>query len=276
MSIFHSRRTHEDFSNEVQAHLDLETDRLVAEGWRRDRAEAEARRTFGNVALVKERFYEASRWTWLEQFFQDLRYAWRTLRHNPAFFATAVLTLTVGIGLATVAFTVFNAYVLRPYAIRRPSTLYQIGWHSDTSGGRAFRWNDYQEIRRRGDLFDGVVAESTRFVTSKGRPLAAALVSDDYFDTLGPGLLLGRASMREDGGAPVVLSHQAWTRLFARDPTVIGRDLDLNGQRFSIVGVLRPEFTGLGDSPRDVWVPLAAYATVSSPDLIRKQSAARD
>jgi len=268
VTIFRSRRTHEDFSNEVQAHIDLETDRLVAEGWSRERASAEARKIFGNVTLVKERFYETSRWIWLEQIVQDVRYATRTLRHNPAFFATAVVTLTLGIGLATVAFTVFNAYLLRPYAIRKPSALHQIEWRSQKSGGKGFRWRDYLELRDRIDLFEGVIAEHTQFVTSQGRPLAAALVSDNYFDTLGPGVLLGRASTADDGGRPVVLSHQAWTRLFARDPAVIGGPLDLNGRQFTIVGVLRPEFTGLGDSPRDVWVSLASYAQTSSPELI--------
>src|SRR5262245_4686318 len=267
MTFFHRHRSHEDFSTEVQSHLDIEADRLVGEGWSRDRAEAEARKAFGNVALAKERFYETSRWMWLDQFIQDLRYAARTLRHNPTFFATAVLTLSVGIGLATVAFTVFNAYVLRPYAVRQPSSLYQIGWRSQKSGGKAFRWIDYQELGTRGDLFEGVVAESTRFVTSQGHALAAALVSDNYFDVLGPGVLLGRSSLESGEGNPLVLSHEAWTRLFARDPSIIGRSIDLNGHPFRIVAVLRPEFVGLADSPRDIWVPLTAYAALSAPEL---------
>jgi len=268
MSFFRRRRSSDDFSTEIQAHLDLEADRLVADGWSRDRANAEARRAFGNVALVKERFYETSRWVWLEQFVQDLRYASRTLRHSPAFFATTVLTLAVGIGLATVAFTVFNAYVLRPYAVHHPSTLYQIGWRSEKSGGKAFRWSDYQELRDRTDLFDGVVAESTRFVTSEGRPLAAALISDNYFETLGPGVLLGRTSLERAEGHALVLSHQAWTRLFARDPGVVGTYVDLNGHPFRVAAVLRPEFVGLDDSPRDIWVPLTTYAALADPKLI--------
>src|SRR6266545_6801629 len=77
-------RTHDDFSDEVQAHQDLETDRLIAEGMSADAARAAAQRAFGSVAIVKERFYEASRWMWLEQFLQDLRYAWRGMRHSPA------------------------------------------------------------------------------------------------------------------------------------------------------------------------------------------------
>ena len=113
MAAFWRRRTHGDFSEEIQAHLDLETDRLVADGYTRTDASNAAHRSFGNVAIVKERFYETSRWMWLEHLVQDLRYAWRGLRHSPAFLATTVLTLAVGLGLVTVAFSVFNVYVLR-------------------------------------------------------------------------------------------------------------------------------------------------------------------
>jgi predicted permease len=268
ISFFRRRRTHRDFADEIEAHLDLETDRLIADGWSRDRAQQEARRAFGNVALAKERFYETSRWVWLEQLAQDLRYAWRTLRHSPSFCTTTMLTLMVAIGLATVAFTVFNAYVLRPYAVRTPSSLYQIGWRSPTSGGVSFRWNDYVELSNRHDLFDDVVAETTRFISSDGQALAAVLVSGNYFDGLGPRVLLGRAFTAADGEAIVVLSHQAWRRLYNGAPDVIGKELALNGQYFTIVGVLRPEFTGLGGFPQDVWVPLTAYAPGASPDLV--------
>jgi len=271
MSFFRRHRTRQDFSNEIESHLDLETDRLIADGWDPIRARQEARRAFGNVALVRERFYETNRWAWLEQLAQDLRYAGRTLRQSPSFFATTVLTLTVAIGVPTVAFTVFNGYVLRPYAVRTPSSLYQIGWLSTTSGGMSFRWSDYLELRNRRDLFDDVVAETSRFVSSDRQPLVAVLVSSNYFDTLGPRILLGRGFTAADDEPVAVLSQQAWRRLYAGDPDVIGKALALNGQDFTIVGVLRPEFTGLGGYPQDVWVPLSVYAPVASPDLVGRQ-----
>ena len=112
MRLFSRPRTHVDFSDEVQSHLDLETDRLIADGMSPDAARAAAQRAFGNVTIVRERFYEASRWTWLEQLRQDVQYAARGMRHSPAFVATTVLTLAVGLGLLTVAFTIVNVYVL--------------------------------------------------------------------------------------------------------------------------------------------------------------------
>jgi len=273
ISFFRRHRSREDFASEIEAHLDLEVDRLVADGWSRDRARQEALRAFGNVALARERFYEKSRWVWLEQAAQDLRYAWRTLRQSPSFFATTVLTLMVGIGVTTVAFTVFNAYVLRPYAVRTPSSLYQISWRSPTSGGVGFRWRDYLELNDRRDLFDDVVAETSRFVSSDGQPLAAVLVSGNYFEALGPRILLGRAFTAADDDAVVVISHQAWRRQFASAPDVIGKEIALNGRHFTIVGVLRPEFTGLGGFPQDLWVPLSVYAPIADPDLIGPQQA---
>jgi hypothetical protein len=86
------QRSHDDFSDEVQAHLDLEADRLVSEGWDPDEARAAALRSFGNVAMAKERFYEASRWMWVDHLVQDLRYGLATsvAAYQPARRATRV------------------------------------------------------------------------------------------------------------------------------------------------------------------------------------------
>jgi predicted permease len=264
-----TRRTDEDFSQEVHAHLELEIARLVEDGMTPADARAAALRAFGNVGSVKERFYEANRWMWLEQIVQDLRYGWRGLRRSPAFLATTVLTLAVGLSLTTIVFSVFNAYVLRPFAVRDPASLHQIGWRSSDNGGQSFRWQDYGALRERAELFESVIAEDTRFVSSNRRNLATAFVSDNYFDSLAPRLLLGRSFNAFDADAPVaVLSHQAWSRLFAGDRTVVGRELELDGHPFTIVGVAAPAFTGIDDMPLDVWVPFSTYATVIRPDLL--------
>jgi hypothetical protein len=116
------RRSDEDFADEVRAHIELETDRLIADGWDPREARDAARRRFGNVLSTLERFHESTRWVWLEQIAQDVRYAWRGLFGSPVFAATAVLTLAVGLSLITVVFAVFNAYVLRPFAVRDPGS----------------------------------------------------------------------------------------------------------------------------------------------------------
>ena len=147
-----SRRTHDDFRDEVHSHLDLETDRLIADGMSPNDAHAEARRRFGNVSGVEERFYEASRVAWLDHLWRDVRYAVRGLRRAPSFVLTTTLTLAVAIGLLTTAFAVVSGF-LRPYAIRDPGGLYQVSWRAHESASRLFRWSDYDEFRRRTDLF---------------------------------------------------------------------------------------------------------------------------
>ena len=263
------RRKHEDFSEEVQAHIELETERLVADGWTPWDARAAAMRSFGNVVAAKERFYEANRWMLLEQLLQDLRYASRTLRNSPAFLTTTVLTLAVGLGLVSVVFTIFNAYVLRPFAVRDPGSLYSVAYVSPDSGTSIFRWRDYEVIRGRQDLFSDVIAENTRFVSSSGRALAAVLVSPNYFDALEPQVVIGRPLTAADAGVDAaVIANGAWARLFANDPGVLGRTLDINGRPFTVVGVMSPQFTGLDAFPRDVWLPLTAYAQSADPSLI--------
>ena len=266
------RRTDEDFAAEVQAHIALETDRLIAEGLSPADARAAALRHFGNVTRARERFHDAHRAIWLEQFARDLRYAWRGLWHSRAFVATTVATLAIGMGLVTVVFAVFNAYVLRPFAVHDPYSLYAIRWHATEAGGSTFRWRDYQDSAARTDLFDGVIAESARALGTPGGPLSAGFVSGNYFDVLGARVALGRAIVGDDvktvAAEPVaVIADRTWARLFNRDPGAIGREIEVNGRRLTIVGVMAPEFVGLDDAPRDMWVPLTMYGELLQENL---------
>lgn len=255
------RRPDADFSAEVRAHIELETERLIGDGMPAAEARAAARKAFGNVAAAEERFHESNRWVWLEQFARDLRYGARTLWHSPAFLFTTVLTLTVALSLVTVAFAIFNAYVLRPFAVTDPATLHRVAWRAPDSGGQQYRWQDFEELRReRPAIVSSVIAEDTRLVSSEGRPLAVSFVSDNYFESLAPRMLLGRGLGPMDAHAhAAVLSHQAWSRTFAADPAALGREIELDGRRFTIVGILRPQFAGLDEYPRDVWVPYSTY-----------------
>jgi predicted permease len=214
----------------------------------------------------------AHHWLWLEQLVHDVRYAWRGLWRSRAFTATTVLTLAVGLGLVTIVFTIFDAYVLRPFAVRDPYSLHVIGWESRDARQWRFSWREFLELRGRTDVFDDVSAERTHFVTSGGRQLAAGFVSGNYFDMLGARMSKGRPltelDVKAPGASPVaVLSDRAWARLYDRDPGAIGRTIELNREPLVIVGVMGPEFSGLDDSPRDVWVPVTMYRAVAKQDL---------
>ena len=195
---------------------------------------------------------------------QDLRYAVRTLRRSKAFAATTVLTLGVGLGLNTVLFTLFNAYVLRPFAVRDPHSLYEVGWGTKDGGSRFFSWQEYEEFRQRKDVFSQTLAESYCFVRLETHPLFGLLVSGNYFQTLGVNTLLGRPLLEEEARAPganpvVVISHAAWKMVFGEDPQIVGRKLILNGHPFEVIGVTRPEFTGLAERPPDFWAPVTMF-----------------
>ena len=258
-----SRRTHDDFRDEVHSHLDLETDRLIADGMSPDDAHAEARRRFGNVAGVEERFYEASRAASLNNVWRDMRYAVRGLRRAPSFVLTTTLTLAVAIGLLTTAFAVVNGF-LRPYTIRDPGSLSQVSRSTRESASRLFRWSDYDEFRRRTNIFSALVGEDAHMVSSSGQPVLESVVSLDYFDALGPVMRVGRGLAPIDASANVaVLSDPAWQRIFDRDPAILDRDIDLNSHMPDFVGVLGPEFSGLGGQPSDVFVPRPAVVSAS-------------
>jgi hypothetical protein len=212
----------------------------------------------------------------IQHLHRDIRYAARGLWRDRSFTATTVATLTVGLALVTVVFAIFNAYVLRPYAVHDPYSLYEIRWTAREGSrwlsGREFRWRDYEELRAREDLFDDVIAERNRMVSWDGRQAIAAFVSGNYFETLGGRIQAGRALGRFDaatpGGAPVaVLSHNAWTRFFDGDPSVVGRTVRLNDQVFTIVGVAHEAFQGINDTPPDLWLPATMHGPVIKQDL---------
>jgi predicted permease len=267
-----STRDDEDFDREIRAHLALEADRLADDGLSRAEAESAARRAFGNVLRAREDYHERSRWTLLEQLGRDVRYGWRGLRRSPTFAATTILTLSVGLALITVVFALFNAYVLRPFSVRDPYRLYEIGWRAQATTGRSFTWAEYSRLRERVDLFDGTIAEVTRTVSSEDRELNVAFVSGNYFATLGARIRVGRALDDTDTHAPgsepvAVLSEQGWARLFNRDPAVLGRTVTFHRQTFAIVGVLSGTFSGLDDTPRDLWIPLTMFPAVTNLPL---------
>ena len=157
------RRTDEDFSREIDAHLALETDRLVDDGLSPDAARDAARRAFGNTAAAQERFHEANHWMWLEQLVQDLRYAVRGLWHAACSPRPPCSRLPSGSGWSRWCLPIFNAYVLRPFAVRDPYSLHRIVWTAPDAFGGSFRWQDYEELRGRHDLFRDVIAEATRY-----------------------------------------------------------------------------------------------------------------
>ena len=261
------RATDAELEEELAYHLEREADRNVARGMSPDSAVDAARRVFGNPTLVAELARDASRWKTIEELRQDLSYAVRTFRRAPLFVLTAVTTIGLGLGLLSTSFTFFNAYVLRPFEVRDPYSLFDATWISRNGASHRFNWEQYQHIREMRTVFSDMVAHSRLHARLRGRSATGQLVTGNLFEMLGVSAALGRTLLPSDsdgpgGAAVVVLSHEAWKTIFGGDSSVVGSRLNILGTTFTIVGVAREGFGGLTSAAYDFWIPITMIAAV--------------
>jgi putative ABC transport system permease protein len=202
-----------------------------------------------------------------DEMFQDLRYGVRMLRKNPGFTAIAVLTLALGIGANTAIFSVVNAVLLRPFPYKAPERLVTV--QERVAGGAGFSpsYPNFADWRIQNTAFDSIAAvrsnESFNF-TGAGEPerLQGRIVSAEFFSTLGINPLPGRDFLAEEDrpGATraVILSYGFWQRRFGADQTIIGKELTLNNQSFTVVGITPANFQFGPEA--DVSVPIGLSA----------------
>ena len=254
--LFNLRQHEQDLADEMRLHRDLvgQASGLSA-----------AHRRFGNVTQISETSRAVWVWPFLETLAQDTRYALRTLRANPGFAATAVLSLALGIGANTAIFSILNAVMLRSLPVEDPHRLVQI---DSPQGGGYFTNPIWEQVRNHQQAFSGTLAFSTdRFDLAAGGEshFAEGLwASGDFFRVLGVPAMRGRVFTADDdlhggghAGPVAVISHGFWKRHFASDPDIAGKTIRLNRHPFTIIGVTPPWFTGLDvDTPYDVAIPI--------------------
>lgn len=279
--LWRRKKREKDLEEEIKSHLDMAARDHVERGETDKQARAHARREFGNVGLVKEATRAVWGWVWLDQLGQDLRYALRTLRRSPGFTAVAVLSLALGIGANTTIFSVVDALVLAELPVRRPNELvlfYESAPDTPSPAPIAVSHQWVESYKDLTDVFSTVtgVCLTERFnvsIDGAGRnsdagPVAVALVSGNYFSTLGLSALIGRSLDPSDdrvpGGHPVtVISYRFWEGRFARASDAVGRRLNLYGTTYTVIGVAPRGF--LGESvgqPTDLWIPAMMQAQV--------------
>ena len=187
----------------------------------------------------------------MHKLIQDLRYAIRTMRKKPGFTLIAVMTLALGIGASTAIFTVVNAGLLRGLPFKSADNLYHI-WESTPQrefAQREFSYPDYQDYQQN-QVFEGIAAYTGGggILSGRGEPerVFAPAASANFFSLLGIEPLLGRTFQtgEDKPGAQrvVVLTYGMWQRRFGADPAVIGQSLTINGDNFTVVGVLPASF----------------------------------
>jgi putative ABC transport system permease protein len=264
--LFSRRRLYGELSEEIREHLEEKVEELVAGGMPRKDAEHAARREFGSVTLTEEKGRTVWRWPSIENFFMDLRFSLRMLRKSPGFTLVAVLTIALGIGANSGIFSYVNAWLIKPLPYPQADRLMALLSH-DTKKG----WTS-KEVSSTADFLD-YQGQNTTFehlacwtswdfnLTSDGPPdrVEGGLVSWNFFQALGAQPMLGRTFLPQEAqpGANhvAILSKGLWENRFAGDTHIIGRTVKLQGEAYTVVGVM----------PSDFHFPLMGIANIWSP-----------
>ena len=259
------RRLEGELSEELAFHLEMQAKKHRDAGLSAADAAALARQQFGSVELIKEDARDVRGVRPLEDALQDVRYAIRSSARAPAFTASLVVTIGLGVGISASAFTVFNAYALRPFDVRDPGALYSMNWMDRSGHYHDFDRREFDALRHpAAGLADAVAFRS--FGLRLGSSAASGdAVSENYFQMLGVRPSLGRVLRGDEASRRVVvISYVAWLTRFAGDSAIVGRRLLLRGTPFEVIGVAQTGFAGLFKKPRDFWVPLDAMQSDSA------------
>ncbi len=256
------RSAEAELDEELHYHLQREVERQMAGGLSAPDARLAAKRAFGNVGYLKEEMRD----TWggaarvSEELRQDVRFALRGFRRSPSFVVTVVLTIALALGLNTSVFTIFDAYVLRPIAIRDAGELYQVFFSSARGAGRRLTMREYEDLRQT-PLPAETFAFAPAFARVAGGAMFGNVVSGDALAILGARPALGRMLVAEDAAPPagtavIVLGYDAWQAKFGDDSSIVGKQVLVRGVPLTVVGVAEKGFTGVGPIPLDFWAPI--------------------
>jgi putative ABC transport system permease protein len=262
-ALVHRSAIRGEIEEELRNHLQHRADDLERSGMLRAEAERQARIEFGGFEHYLEESHEAQGWHWTETLLRDVRFGLRILKKSPAFTAAAVITLALGIGANTALFTLVRGILLRPLPVRAANRLVVI-WDSNSGAGLSrvgpsgqdyLDWRE-QKLRAFEDLF--LFEHGTGTVTGNGDPeqVAGLRVTTNFGDFFGIVPVVGRTFLPEEENARhnlAVLSYRYWKRKYHENPAVCGQSMTLNGEAYTIIGVLPASFDEL--FPVDVVVP---------------------
>lgn len=266
---FFSRgRIYDDLSEEMRSHLEEKIEELVANGMSRKDATYAARREFGNMTLLERDSRTVWKWSPLEDFCTDVRYGLRTLRKSPGFALVVIVTLGLGIGANTAIFSYVNAWLLKPLPYPDAGRLMVVlshdtkkGWTSKDVTSTA----DFLEYQQQNTSFEQLACWTVWYfnLTSDGPPdrVLGGLVSWNFFQTLGVQPVLGRAFSEQEAQPAsshvAILSRGFWESRFAGDPQIIGKTVKLQGETYTVVGVMPSGFQFPLMGVANIWTPLA-------------------
>src|SRR5881409_3324924 len=260
-------------AEEIQAHVDLLTERNIAAGMLPHEARNAALRQFGGVEQIKEVAREQRVWRWADEFVQDVRYGARMLLRSPGFSILAILCLTLGIGTNAAALSWIEGILIRPYPLvaHQDRMFALIGTTRGVPGHNGISYPDFVDLEKNSTLFESFIIDritgTTLSVGDRAERAAVGIVSANYFDALGVQPILGRGFRPEEATGrnahPItIIGYRTWKERYGGDPNIIGRTQYLNGVQHTIVGVAPEKFHGtfIGYS-FSFWVPTSMQET---------------
>jgi macrolide transport system ATP-binding/permease protein len=277
-------RLESEMDVELHFHMESYAEDLVRNGVARQEAIRRARLEFGGIDRTKEECREARGVNLLDSLLQDLRHTFRMLRKNPGFTLITVLTLALGIGANTAIFSVVNSFALRPLPVRDPLRLVVVAQQFQNSSFLGpLSYPDLLDYRAKSDAFAEMAGFSIDFAgLSTGasvRRIAVGYVTGNYFGMLGVQPAVGRLILPTEGqhlGADpvIVLGYAFWQREFGGASDMVGRNVKLNGQHFTVIGVADKGFRGtISILELDAYVPLSMISIARSENLWAKRDA---
>jgi len=253
---------------ELRFHIEAFAEDLVRSGVFRQEAMRRARLEFGAIEQAKEECREARGVNHFETLVQDLRYGLRMLRKNAGFTAIAILTLALGIGANTAIFSYVNAWMIKPLPYPKADRLMVFQSHDKRKG-----WTrngltstaSFLDFQKQNTSFEQTALwTSWNFnLTGDGAPalVEGGRVSWNYFDTLGVKAMLGRTFTPDEdqpgAGHVAILGQGLWQSRFAGDRKIIGRNITIEGESYTVVGVMPGTFQFPLMGLANVWTPLA-------------------
>ena len=251
---------------EIESHIALLQEEFERGGMPPEQAKQCARRAYGGVEQAKELHREARSFPWIEHFVKDLHYGWRNLLRTPGFTVVAVVAIALGIGANTAIFSVVNTVLLSPLPYADAGRLVTI-LHSGTDPVATANYIDWRDQSSSFEAMGGADYWTPNLTSRDSSDVAAPerlyglKVTQSLLPLLGVQPLLGRLFVPgEDlSGAEheVILSYRLWQRRFHGDPSLLGKQLSLNGQAYMIVGIM-PEhfqFAPFWATHAELWVP---------------------
>ncbi|MGJ5820248.1 ADOP family duplicated permease [Paludibaculum fermentans] len=262
-ALLHRRRLERDLDEELAFHHAMRAEQCGED----PAARAAARRQFGNATRIRETCRDLWTFPTGEGLWQDLRYAVRTLANTPTFTLVAVLSLALGIGANIALFSLMDVMLLRTLPVENPQQLVEFARAGADATMTNLPYQVFEFLGRDHDALSDLFAirsANPAFQTSGPPRLTRAHeVSGSYFPALGVRPLLGRTISPDDdrtaaANRVAVLSHAFWSVQFGQDPSALGAAVRLSGERYTIIGIMPPEFFGVDRAAvPDLWVPLS-------------------